>query len=213
MVVSNSRPGYSRKAECPGRITFYTQDKLVYPFDHKLSIWLHELLVNKGVEVCTSHTLIEASEEANTLQFNTENRSVQRESDWVIIEPSAQPSVLATQVLQTDFDSKHLVNKQGLRVVGSATRDLFKVLSSESVAAMADSVSRQIISGRNESAPYEHIAQVRLPISTSAVRDLGFNAEGRVVFSNEHSGIGLLAENAGEFASFKTKAFWNAVWN
>lgn len=212
-MVSNSRPGYSRKAECPGRITFYTPDRLVYPFDHKLSIWLHELLVNKGVEVCTSHTLSEASADANTLKFNTENGLVQRESDWVIIEPNVQPSVLAKAVLQAGFDNKHLVNRQGMRVAGSATRELFKVLSSDSLAAMADSVSRQIISGRNESAPYEHIAQVRLPISNTAVRDLGFNAEGRVVFSNEHSGIGLFAENLGNFASFKTKAFWNAVWN
>lgn len=213
MVVSNSRPGYSRKAECSGRITFYTPDKLVYPFDHKLSIWLHELLVNKGVEVCTGYSLSEASEETNALNFNTEAGLVQRESDWVIIEPSFEPSVLARNALQTDFDVKHLVNKQGLRVVGTATRDFFKVVSSESVDAMADSVSRQIISGRNESAPYEHIAQVRLPISTTAVRDLGFNAEGRVIFSNEHSGIGLLAENLGDFVSYKSKTFWNAAWN
>lgn len=185
----------------------------MYPWDPKLSVWLHELLLSKGVEVCTSHSLASVSDDGSVLNFHTAAGQMQHSADWVIVEPELIPSDLAAHGLLEGFDPKHLINKHGVHIVGTATKESFKVLSASSLDDMADSVSRQIISGRHASNVYEHVAQVRLPISTTAVRDLGLNAEGRVIFSNEHSGLGLFTDKLGDFASYRAKTFWNAVWN
>lgn len=187
----------------------------MYPFDHKLSIWLTELLLSKGIEVYTNHSLQSISAEESRLVFKSESGETVRETDWIIYEPTAHVGSLAKQTLSKSFDTNHLSNSDGVHIVGTVLRDQLKVITQASLDAMAESVSRQILSGNSEDASkatYQHIAEVRLPISPTCVRDIGLNHEGQVIFNNEHSGFGLLADNLSSAAQNKTQSFWRAVW-
>jgi hypothetical protein len=211
------RPLYSRQNQCPGRISFYTSDRMIYPFDHKLSIWLEEMLRSKGVDIYTDHIVKDISCEEGRLTFTTGSGETEKQSEWVILEPRMKPSRLAEQALKSGYNPKQLRNEDGIYVVGTAANSHFRVLCENSMDSMAESVSRQLVevggkpSGEQPTL-YAHRGVVELQTSRSSVAVLGLNGEGRLLYSNEHTGVGLLARRISDNAALLAANLHARLW-